>query len=470
MDDPDPAGLFSVLLSAAAGGDISLPSALVRILILFLLILVNAFFAMSEIAVISVNDAKIQKLAENGDRKAARLLRLISNSSDFLSTIQIGVTLAGFLASAVSSASFAPALAKAINTRLPDVSYDLLYSVCLVVITIITSYFSLVFGELTPKKIAMHNPEKISYLVCGVLLFCKKIAKPFVKLLAASTNALCRLLGFDPNADAEKVTEEELLLMLDAGEESGVIENSQKEMINNIFEFDDLDAGDIMTHRVDMTAIDVEDSIDDVVKLAIEDGFSRIPAYEEDPDNIVGVIYVKDLLKYVGADMPQNVGLRDIMREAFYVPESIKCGKLFSQMSENHIQMAVVVDEYGGTAGILTFEDLVEAIVGNISDEYDRDSDEISKINDNTFTVDGTTDIDEIDELLGVELPEGDYDTVAGFIISRLGYLPKDGDFDRVEYKNLVFTVLSVDERRIDTVKIEIIPDTQSDQKNEDKT
>lgn len=470
MDDPDPANTFCTIFQkleetvsqTAAGSTASTSGSsgniVLRIFILLILILVNAFFAMSEIAIISLNDNKIQKLAEEGHKKAAQVVKLTKNSLDFLSTIQVGVTLAGFLASAAASSYFTPAAANALRTHFTGISYNTLYNICLVVITMITSFFSLVFGELAPKKIAMQRPEKISYKVVGILLFCEKLTKPAVKLLAASTNGVVRLLGFDPNADTENMTEEEILMMVDVGEEKGVIENTQKEMINNIFEFDDLDAGDIMTHRVDMAAIEVSKSIDEVVALAVEEGYSRIPVFEEDQDNIIGIIYVKDLLKYVGTDMPKTVTLRDIMREPFCVPESLKCGKLFSLMSEKHVQMAVVVDEYGGTAGIVTLEDLVETIVGNIQDEYDQEDEEISKINDSTFTVDGVTDIDEIDELTGVKLPEGDYDTLAGFIIAQLGFLPEDGKFDTVEYENLKFTVLSVEDRRIDKVKIEITP------------
>ena len=347
------------------------------------------------------------------------------------------------------------------------VSAGVIRGVSMVLITIVTSYFSLVLGELAPKKIAMANPEKISYRVVGALLTVQKITIPFVKVLSVSTNAVVRLFGIDPHADQESVTEEEIRMMVDVGEEKGVIEDVQKEMINNIFEFDDIDAGDIMTHRTDMVAIDVEDPLEDVVQLSVEEGRSRIPVYEDDPDNIIGVIYIKDLLPYVGHPLPKGTTLRSIMREAYYIPESKRCGDLFTEMTENHTQMAIVVDEYGGTAGLLTIEDLLESIVGNIQDEYDDEEEEISKIDETTFTIDGTTFIDEVDELVGVEIPEGDYDTLAGFLISRLGYLPKDGEMNEVEYKNLHFTVLNVEDRRIGKVRVEIRPieDEESDKK-----
>lgn len=442
MDDPDPGNLIF------------------QIILLFVLILLNAFFAMSEIAIISLNDTKIAKMAEEGNKKAKQVLKLTADSSGFLSTIQIGVTLAGFLTSASASQTFVDMLSGAIGkiSFLSGIPAGVINGFSVVVITLITSYFSLVLGELAPKRIAMQAPEKVSFKVVGILLGFKKITKPFVKILSLSTNGLVRLLGYDPNASEEPVTEEEIRMMVDVGGEKGVIEDSQKEMINNIFEFDDLDAGDIMTHRTDMTAAEISDPLSEIVSLSMDNGYSRIPVYDDDPDNIVGIAYVKDLLKYIGTDLPDDVTLRDIIREPVFVPESMPCGDLFKQMTDKHTQMAIVVDEFGGTAGIVTLEDVLESIVGNIQDEYDDEEEEISKIDDTTFTVDGVTYIDELDEVFHVSLPEGDYDTVGGFIISRLGYLPQDGEMNVVEYKNLRFTVLNVEDRRIGKVKIEILP------------
>ena len=457
MDDPGPGSIIYSMLTtleiSATGREL-----LVKIPLLVILIVLNAFFAMSEIAVISLNDTKIERMAEEGHKKAKLIKKLTANPSRFLSTIQIGVTLAGFLASASAATTFAEMLTEAI-TKSGKLPYDVIYPISVVIITLVMSYFSLVFGELAPKRIAMQIPEQLSFGVASPLLMISKITAPFVKFLAFSTNAVVRLLGFDPNADEEVVTEEEIRMMVDVGGEKGVIENVQKEMIDNIFEFDDLDAGDVMTHRTDMTAVDVnETTIDDFIALAIEEGYSRIPVYEDDIDNIVGIVYVKDLLKFVGKEMNSQQSLKDIMREAFFIPETKTCGELFGEMTAKHIQMAVVVDEYGGTAGILTLEDMIEAVMGSIQDEYDEEDDEISKIDDNTFTVDGTIDIDEINELIGSELPEGDYETLAGYIISRLQYIPKNGELNEVEFENVKFTVLEVEERRIEKIKVEITP------------
>lgn len=433
-------------------------SLIFQIVLLFVLILVNAFFAMSEIAIISLNDSKMEKMAESGHKKAKQIMRLTENSSSFLSTIQIGVTLAGFLTSASASQVFAQRLTDAVSPVLPDsIPVSLVHSISVVLITLIMSYFSLVFGELAPKRIAMQIPEKISFLAVGPLLFVAKITKPAVKLLSFSTNLVVRIFGFDPNSDEETVTEEEIRMMVDVGQEKGVIEDTQKEMIDNIFEFDDIDVSDIMTHRTDMYAVEANDSLQNVIDISVEHGYSRIPVYDDDPDNIIGIAYIKDLIQYIGKSLPEN-GLRSIMRKAYYVPESKKCGKLFKEMSESHVQMAIVVDEYGGTAGLVTLEDLLESIVGNIQDEYDNEDEEISRIDDATFTIDGTTDIEEVGDLIGVTFPDGDYDTLGGYIISRLGFLPADGEMNSLEFENFRFTVLSVEDRRIGKVKVEILP------------
>ena len=453
MDDPGPA-----------------TSILMPILVLFLLIIVNAFFAMSEIAIITLNNNKIARMAEEGDKKAGQVLKLTSNSSHFLSTIQIGITLAGFLTSASASRAFVDRLTDLIE-KIPyvgTIGQGVISGFSLVVITLIISYFSLVLGELAPKRIAMQIPEKVSFRSIGILLFIAAAAKPFVKILSFSTNLIVRLFGFDPNASQKLVTEEEIRMLVDVGGERGVIEEVQKEMINNIFEFDDIDVSDIMTHRTNISAVEAEDPLEEVISIAIEEGYSRIPVYDDDPDDIIGIVYIKDLLKFIGNDLPEENTLRSIMRKAYYIPETKRCGELLKEMTTSHVQMAVVVDEYGGTAGLVTLEDLLEAIVGNIQDEYDNEAEEISKIDENTFTVDGITAIDEVEELFGTNIPEGEYDTLAGFVISLLGFLPQDGEMNVVEYDNLRFTVLNVGERRIGKIKVEILPTDENETKKDE--
>ncbi len=454
MDDPGPA-----------------TGPILQLLLLFLLILMNAFFAMSEIAIITLNNNKISRMADEGNKKAKQVIKLTANSSHFLSTIQIGITLAGFLTSASASRAFVDELSGLIS-KIPyvgGIGQGVISGFSIVIITVIMSYFSLVLGELVPKRIAMQVPEKVSFKVIGILLFIAAVTKPFVRMLSFSTNLIVRLFGFDPNASQKLVTEEEIRMLVDVGGERGVIEEVQKEMINNIFEFDDIDVGDIMTHRTNIYAVEAEDTLEDVVKIAIEEGYSRIPVYEEDPDNIIGIVYIKDLLKYIGNQLPTGHTIKSILRKAYYIPETKRCGELFKEMTASHVQMAIVVDEYGGTAGLVTMEDLLEAIVGNIQDEYDNESEEISKIDESTFTIDGITAIDEVEDLVGTAIPEGDYDTLAGFVISLLGFLPQDGEMNVVEYQNLRFTVMNVEDRRIDKVKVEILPESEQETKKDNR-
>ncbi len=435
-------------------------SIILKIVTLFALIFVNAFFSMSEMAIVTLNDNKIDKMASEGNKKAKQIQKLTENTSSFLSTIQIGVTLAGFLTSATAAQSFAEMLSNAIaKTSIVNViPVGVISGFSTVVITLIMSYFSLVLGELVPKKIAMNKPEKMAFMAAPILVFVAKVTRPVVKFLALSTNGVLRLIGIDPHADEEVVTEEEIRMMVDVGGEKGVIEDTQIEMINNIFEFDDIDVADIMTHRTDMVCVDEEEPLSEAVKLSIENGFSRIPVYKEDPDNIIGIVYIKDFLKYVGTNLPKTKTVKDMMRPAYYVPETKRCGELFTEMTEKRVQMAVVIDEYGGTAGIVTLEDVLESIVGNIQDEYDQEDEEISIINDTVFEVDGITDIEEVEEHTGKNFPEGDYDTIGGYIISVLGFLPQDGEMNEVQFENVKFTVLNVEERRIGKVKVEILP------------
>ena len=247
-------------------------------------------------------------------------------------------------------------------------------------------------------------------------------------------------------------TEEEIKQLVD--DDNGELEMSQREMINKVFEFDDTTAGDIMTHRTDIIAVEDDKNIMDVVKAAIDEGFSRIPIFHEDLDNILGIIYVKDLLKFVGCEISKDEDIKAYIREPLYVPETIPCGRLFEKMTDTRIQLAIVVDEYGGTAGLVTIEDIIEELVGDIEDEYDEEDESIQKLDDNTYIFEGVTDIEDVENALGISFPEGDYDTLAGFVISRLGFVPTQNDIDAVvDYSGVVFTVLEVEDRRIEKIK-----------------
>lgn len=427
--------------------------------------MVNAFFAMSEIAIITLNDAKIEAMAEKKHKGAQNVLKLTRDSSGFLATIQVGVTLAGFLSSASAANAFTAKLSGVLD-NISFISQSAATTLSTVIITVILSFFSLVFGELVPKKIAMARAESISFKIVGILLFFKAAVKPFVWLLTKSTNAVSRLFGIDPNYDERTVTAEEILMMVDVGGEKGVIEENERDMIANIFDFGDTTASEVMTHRTEVVAVENTASINDLVALTVETGRSRIPIFEEDIDTILGIIYVKDLLKYVGKEEVADLRLTDFMRDAYYIPEGKNLSELFEEMTSKKIQMAVVVDEYGGTAGIVTMEDILESIVGNIQDEYDNEDEEYSLVSENTYTVDGTMPIDEVSDLIDFELPEGDYDTLAGLLVSELGYIPKKTDHPTVTIGRVSLTVEEVEDRRISRVLIVITPDEHSDEQD----
>ncbi len=425
---------------------------MVYVIILILLILTNALFAASEIAVISLNDAKIEKMANEGNKKAKTILKLVNNPSNFLATIQIGVTLSGFFSSAIAADNFADSLAGLLmGTGIP---YSTLRVISFVLITLVLSFVTLVFGELVPKRIAMIKSEQLSFAVGGLLYGLSVICKPVVFVLSKSTNLVARLFGVGPSEESEEVTEEEIRMMIDVGKEKGSIEEMEGEMINNVFEFDNITVDEVMTHRTDVVAVSSADKLEEIITLALSEGYSRLPVYEEDIDNIIGLLYVKDLLKLVGRTQEKVFSVRDYMRPAFYIPESNKCRVLFKEMTARKMQMAIVVDEYGGTAGIVTMEDLLESIVGEIQDEFDNEDEEIIQIGEHAFLIDGATDIEDVNETLDINIPESDdYDSLGGYILSVIGRIPSGNDHSVVTFDDVTFTILTVEERRIAKVK-----------------
>ena len=431
----------------------SVPGTLFPLITLILLTLMNAFFSMSEIAIITINDTKIKRMAAGGHKAAAKIVQLTRDSSRFLATIQVGVTFAGFLSSAVAAGSFAGPLGDLIASG-GWISISLASTLSMVLITFLLAFFSLVFGELVPKKLAIQKAEDIAFRLVSMLIFFGMIFKPFVWLLSKTANVFVRMAGIDPEAARRTVTEEEILMMVDVGEEHGAIEQSEREMIANIFEFDDTTASEIMTHRTEIVAVENTDNLSEIVRIAMEDAFSRMPVFEDDLDTILGIVYVKDLLRFIGGKVSDKVKATDLMRPAYFIPEGKKLSSLFAEMTEKKVQMAIVVDEYGGTSGLVTMEDLIESILGNIQDEYDDEDDEISQVSENCFTVDGTTAIDEVEDLIGAKLPHGDYDTIAGYILSRIENIPKPGEHPTIAAGNASLTVELVEEQRISKVLV----------------
>lgn len=430
-----------------------------EILVLIVLILLNAFFAASEMALVSLNDNKIKLMADSGHKKAKMVQTLLNEPSRFLATIQIGITLAGFLASAFAAGSFAGRLAEFLyNLGLP-LPQATLATLSTVIITLILSYFTLVLGELVPKRLALQKAEQISFFAVTPLTLLSKITSPFVKFLTLSTNLMVRMFGLDPNADEEDVTEEEIRMMVDVGQEKGTILETEKQMINNIFEFDNKTVSDIMTHRTNIVAIPVETTLREALHVANVEKYTRLPVYDEKIDNIVGILHVKDLFQFIENGDREKFDLRELVREPYYVLESIKIDQLFRDMQKNNVHLAIVIDEYGGTDGIITIEDLIEEIVGNIFDEYDEpemDVVEIEEIDEYHYIMAGTTNLYEVEDILNVDLPTQDYDTLSGFMIGQLGYIPGVEERPAIEYKDIIFAVEEMNDRRIVKVKVSI--------------
>lgn len=420
------------------------------IIILIILILINAFFASAEIAFISLNDAKIDIQAKEGNKKAKKIQNMLKNPSKFLATIQIGVTLAGFLSSAFASDTFADKLAPVLNTWLPSLSISTWKSISIIIITIILSYFTLVFGELVPKRIAMKYYEKVSFASIGVIKTISVITAPFVKFLTFSTNIVSKLFGVT-GEEEDNVTEEEIRMMVDVGEEKGSIKEEERELINNVFEFNDKVVSEIMIHRKDIYAIDINSDIDNILKELDEYKYSRIPVYEENIDNIVGMLFIKDLLANV--NKKEKVKIAKIIREPYFVSENKPIDELFRDLQKNKHQLAIVLDEYGGTAGLVTMEDIIEELVGNIFDEYDEEEKEFEKIDDNTFLISGSVSIHDLRKILGVEIPEGEYDTLSGYLIELLGRIPSDDEKPVIETKRVTYKIEDYEEKRILWVK-----------------
>ena len=422
-----------------------------QIITLAILILLNAYFAATEIAFISLNDAKIEKKAKDGEKKAKQIQKMLQNPSKFLATIQIGITLAGFLSSAFASDAFADKLAPILNQVMPFLSLDVWRNISIVLITMILSFFTLVFGELVPKRLAMKYYEKIAYGTIGVIKGISIITAPFVKLLTWSTNIISKLFGVTEQ-DEEIVTEEEIKMMVDQGEENGSIEETEKELINNVFALNDIVASEIMTHRRDMFTIEINENLYELLDEIDEYKYSRIPVYEENIDNIKGILFLKDILKLVS--MKKEIKIKDIIREAYFVPESKPIDEIFKELQTNKEQMAIVVDEYGGTAGVLTMEDILEELVGNIFDEYDDVEVEYNKIDDNTYLIEGSVSLYELKRILDVELPEGDYETLSGYFIEKLGRLPEEDEQPVLEDEYLTYKIEKYEEKRIKWVKV----------------
>ena len=437
-----------------------------QLLVQVILILINAFFAATEIAVISLNANKLRKLEEEGDKLAPKLLHMVEDSSGFLSTIQIAITLSGFLGAAFAGDAFAEYLTAWLLSLGVGIPASVLDTISLVVVTIILSYFTLVFGELVPKRIAMQKSMEMARLSCRVVSAIATIAKPVVKLLSLSTNGVLRLLRMKTDVEEEQVTEDEIRMMIDLGNESGSIKEDEKELLHNVFDFSDQTVSDVMTHAADVESISVDATREEVLDTIRSTGLSRFPVYGEDESDILGVLNTRDFLVDWVSDGTKSV--RDLMRPAYLVPESLSADDLLRDMQIKKIHLAVVLDEYGELAGVITVEDLLEEIVGNIYDEFDpAEPQELEQLGENLWRVSGSLSVEDLAEELDMELPEDeDYDTVGGMLLSCLRTIPEDGSRPLVQVHGLELQAEKVEDHRIRSVLVRKLPDDTEEQES----
>ncbi|HHY96817.1 MAG TPA: HlyC/CorC family transporter [Acholeplasma sp.] len=431
-------------------------SMVVQILLILFVIVLNGIFASSEIALVSANRNKVEADTELGNKKAKKakkLLKFMENPTRFLSTIQIGITMFGFINGAIAAGSFAQGITDLITRQWTNLDKGIVFSVVTVLITLLLTYLQVVLGELVPKRLAMKAPEAVGYFFIGFLGLIATIMRPFVNLLTGTANLIVKMFGVNPEDNDDTLSEDELRLELNASQMRGLIDQSENEMIQNIFEFDSTTVSEVMTHRTEVSAIDVNSSKEDVLAYVTNEKFTRFPVYEGSIDQIIGILHVKDLLKTIETEKEVPFELRNIIREPLYVPESKNTRQLFVEMQESKTHIAIVIDEYGGTAGIVTLEDLIEEIVGNIFDEYDDDEDEISTIKDNEYVIDGLADIEEVEDILDAKLPVEEYDTLSGFILGQLGRFPEEEEHVVIVYNNYRFEVLEFKDKVIEKVK-----------------
>ncbi len=426
-----------------------------EILLISIFILINGFFAASEIAVVVIRKGRIKQLMEEGRKNAAILNRLKETPDRFLATIQIGVTMAGALASAIGGAAavrvIKPAL-QAVPIPIISVSSEV---ISIGIIVILITYFSLIFGELIPKSIALSNPEGVGLFVASVIDKFSKLASVFVSILTASTNILLKLFGKKVFTERSFITEEEVKMLIEEGGESGVFEPEEKEMLHNVFEFGDTEVSESMVPRTEIVSISEDALVGDALTLVSEKGYSRYPVIKETVDNIIGILYVKDVLigmaeKEVSAKTP----IKSFVRDAYYIPASKMVTALLDEMQKNKFHIAIVLDEHGGTAGLITLEDIMEEIVGGLQDEFEtmEAETEVEVLDEHTVIVSGSTGIDEVNELAGVDLTSKEFNTIGGFLFGLFGYLPKTGE--QLRYHDLKFLILEMEGKKIEKIKI----------------
>lgn len=432
------------------------PSILNSLILQLVLILLNAVFACAEIAVVSMNAAKLAKLKEQGNRNAKCLSKLTAQPSRFLSTIQVAITLAGFLGSAFAADNFAGPIVEALLPLGLPLSRETLHTLSLITVTLILSYFTIIFGELVPKRIAMKKSEAISLILARPLWVVYKLFAPLVFLLTISTNLVLRLLRMDPNADEDPITEEEIRLMVDAGNKKGTIDADEKELIKNAFKFDDFTAGELCVHRTEVVMLGLDDSEAEWERIITENPYRRFPIYGDNSDDIRGVLDEKDYFRL--SDRSRRSVMKNAVHKPFCVPDSIKADDLFRKMKQEKRYFAIVIDEYGGMYGILTMTDLLEALAGNFGEPSDKVEADIKNTGENEWLISGSAPLEEVAEILKLDLPTDDYETFSGYVIGLTGIIPEDDASFEIDTNRMKIRVTEIRDRRIGLAEVTLIP------------
>ncbi|MEG0771140.1 MAG: hemolysin family protein [Clostridia bacterium] len=427
-----------------------------QILLQVILIALNAVFACAEIAVISMNDNKLAQMVTQGDKRAIRLAKLTNKPARFLATIQVAITLSGFLGSAFAADNFSDKLVSLVISLGVTVPAKTLDTISVILITLILSYFTLVFGELVPKRIAMKKAEKLALGMSAMITFISKIFAPIVWVLTVSTNGILRLCGIDPNSKEEEVSEEEIRMMVDVGNQKGVIDSEEREIIQNVFEFDDLTVGEFATHRTDIDFLWLDETKVEWEKTIHETRHTQYPICEETVDNIVGILNIKDYFRL--NDKSRDNVMKCAVTSAYFIPEGVFADELFKHMKKTHNHFAIVLDEYGGTAGIVTMNDLLEQLVGDLENDVQRGNTTLAfeKIDNERWKINGSVSLDEVAQKLNIKLPIENFDTFGGFVFSCYGFIPDDGSEFDVDYDKLHIKVTEIKEHRIEEAIISL--------------
>lgn len=436
---------------------------LTSVLVMILLIFLSAICVISDASLVGISDAKVEEDAENGQKRAKKVMKFTEDPKPYQTTLQTVITLAAIINGAIALDTFSDDVLNWFNSTLWVVK-----PLVIIIITFLLLVFHMVFGMLIPRRLANKYPDSFAYRLVDFVFFLTKLFTPLIWVFNSLSLLVGRLFGLKPHEGDRVVTEEEIRTIVEESSQTGAIDEEEGEMIQNIFDFSDTTVDEIMTHRTEISALNVKSTRSQLIDFVRQEQYTRYPVYDGSIDHIVGTIHVKDLLKYL--DKPEEkFSLKSLLRPPYFVPESKKTAELFREMQRQKNHIAVVLDEYGGTAGIVTIEDLIEEIVGNISDEYDEDEEAIKEVKENVFEIDGLESIKDIEDILEANLPVEDYDTLSGFILGQLGRFPEENEEVEIVFNGYKFEIMTIENKIITKVRVTKVDESELDQNEKDE-